>query len=68
MNIELLDKIIELIERNPEGLKATAIAVTLFVPRRKVNRVLYSNPEIFEMDERYVWTVKNTDNIIRNKS
>lgn len=57
--MDLMAKITELLLHNPNGLKASAMATKIGLTRHEVNSFLYSNKSTFQIDDNYIWTLKN---------
>lgn len=51
------DKIVEVLKKNPQGLKAWQIASEIGLSKKEVNRILYKNHNIFISDT-FVWKIK----------
>ena len=56
MNIS--DRIANILENNPEGLKASEIAKKIGCSRKDVNSYLYAHKDKYEQHEGFIWTVK----------
>ena len=55
------NKIIEILKKHPNGLKARQIAALLpNANRRRVNQILYDSQSEFEVSKDYVWKLKST--------
>ena len=55
--------IVEILNKNPNALKAKEIAS--YFPgsdRKSINQILYANPDVFVINKDYEWTIKN-DNL-----
>ena len=52
------DKIVELLNKNPKGLKAWQIGQELGIPKREANSILYKNHDMFVSDS-HIWKNKS---------
>lgn len=64
--MDLKDKITALLISNPHGLKAATMAAKIGVTRHEINSFLYSHNNVFQIDENYIWTLKNSAPISAN--
>lgn len=56
----MIDKIIEVLKKHPTGLKAKDITRYISgTDRKSVNQILYSNSQIFVINNSYEWTLKD---------
>ena len=54
-------KICELVLKNPKGLKSGKIASLIGLSKKEVNRILYSNKNMFTVDILFTWKLKQRD-------
>ena len=60
------NKVIEILKKHPEGLKAKDIAgYILGVDRKAINQILYSNPSLFSCNDEYEWALRFESNTNR---
>ena len=60
------NKVIEILKKHPEGLKAKDIAVYISgTDRKAINQILYSNPSLFSCNDEYEWTLRFESNTNR---
>ncbi len=56
----MIDKIKQILTKNPGGLKAREIAKALSENKSSVNSILYHNSEVFAVSN-YIWTLKERE-------
>ena len=61
----LLDDIVLLMTKKPQGMKARELALSLGKSRKEINQLLYANKARFVVDENYCWRLKNTTKVAR---
>ena len=54
----LLDEIVEILRRNPDGLKSAEIAKQLNVTKKSINRILYNNINTFDPGDKFLWKLR----------
>lgn len=54
----LVQRIVDLLEKNPRGLKSSQISAALNVPKKDINQALYSEKTLFSMNLLFVWTLR----------
>ena len=52
-------KISSILKANPDGLRASEIAIEIGCERKFVNSFLYTHRDEYERSENYIWTLKN---------
>ena len=58
------NKIIEVLRKHPNGLKAKDIAGYISgTDRKAINQILYSNPQLFTINKDYEWSLKDGESI-----
>ena len=53
----LVNRIVKALSENPKGLKSNRIAELVGVSKKEVNKTLYANNELFEIDF-FTWRLK----------
>ena len=56
-----VDKIRDVLLKNPKGLKSGKIASLIGLSKKEVNRILYSNKNMFTVDILFTWKLKQRD-------
>jgi hypothetical protein len=56
-----VDKICDVLLKNPKGLKSGKIASLIGLSKKEVNRILYSNKNMFTVDILFTWKLKQRD-------
>lgn len=54
----LYDEIVEILRRNPDGLKSVDIAKQLGVSKKEINRILYVYINVFDPGDKFFWRLR----------
>ena len=57
--MNIADQIVDILEKNPNGLKASEIAKQIGCTRKDVNSYLYAQKDLYEQQDGYIWKIKS---------